>query len=119
MLNDKIYLRAKRRAKMASQSAHFYLTKPATTDNYDIAVFNGNTDIIDTQMYNNQQAAAKVMVGATSGAAGESGRVPTPTAGEETKVLTGGGTFETVTSLIDPTSLSAQQIADLKTALGI
>ena len=104
---------------MASQSAHFYLTKPATTDNYDIAVFNGNTDIIDTQMYNNQQAAAKVMVGATSGAAGESGRVPTPTAGEETKVLTGGGTFETVTSLIDPTSLSAQQIADLKTALGI
>ena len=50
---------------MASQSAHFNLTKPATTDNYDIAVFNGNTDIIDTQMYNNQQAAAKVMVGAT------------------------------------------------------
>ncbi|MBR5299109.1 MAG: hypothetical protein IKU36_02535, partial [Bacteroidales bacterium] len=63
---------------MASQSAHFNLTKPATTDNYNISVFNSNTDIIDTQMYNNQQNAAKVMVGATSGAAGESGRVPAP-----------------------------------------
>ena len=81
---------------MASQSAHFNLTKPATTDNYNISVFNSNTDIIDTQMYNNQQAAAKVMVGATSGAAGESGRVPAPSAGDSTKYLRGDGTWQTV-----------------------
>ena len=104
---------------MASQSAHFNLTKPATTDHYDVSVFNGNTDIIDGQMYANQQSALKIMVGASDSTDGESGRVPTPLQGEETKVLTGAGTFETVTSLIDPTSLSAQQIADLKTALGI
>ena len=46
---------------MASQSAHFNLTKPASTDNYGISVFNDNADIIDAQMYNNQQSAAKEM----------------------------------------------------------
>ena len=91
---------------MASQSAHFNLTKPATTDNYNISVFNSNTDIIDTQMYNNQQNAAKVMVGATSGAAGESGRVPAPSAGDNTKYLRGDGTWQTVSGGGGSSSLS-------------
>lgn len=80
---------------MASQSAHFNLTKPATTDYYNLGVINANTDIIDTQMYNNQQSAAKVMVGATEQDDGESGRVPAPSAGDEEKYLKGDGTWDT------------------------
>lgn len=80
---------------MASQSAHFNLTKPASTDNFNISVFNGNTDIIDTQMYNNQQSAIKEMVGATANADGESGRVPAPSAGDEDKYLKANGTWDT------------------------
>lgn len=104
---------------MASQSAHFNLTKPATTDLYDIAAFNGNIDIIDAQMYSNQQNAKKEMVGATPDADGESGRVPTPDAGDEERVLTGAGTWVDALSVIDFAQLTAQQIADLKTALGL
>ena len=80
---------------MASQSAHFNLTKPASTDNYDLSVINNNTDIIDQQMYNNQQSAAKVMVGASANADGESGRVPIPHAGDEDKYLKANGTWDT------------------------
>lgn len=80
---------------MASQSAHFNMTKPASTDNYSLTVVNDNTDIIDTQMYNNQVSAAKVMVGATSSADGESGRVPAPTSADRTKYLKGDGTWDT------------------------
>lgn len=80
---------------MASQSAHFNLTKPASTDNYSLTVVNDNTDIIDTQMYNNQQSAAKVMVGATAQEDGESGRVPAPTSAERGKYLKGDGTWDT------------------------
>lgn len=80
---------------MASQSAHFNMTKPASTDNYSLTVVNDNTDIIDTQMYNNQVSAAKVMVGATSSADGESGRVPAPTSADRGKYLKGDGTWDT------------------------
>ena len=104
---------------MASQSAHFNLTKPATTDLYDISVFNSNTDIIDAQMYANQQSAAKEMVGATDLTDGESGRVPTPDAGDEERVLTGSGAWVDALGVIDFAQLTAQQIADLKTALGL
>lgn len=105
---------------MASTSAHFNLTKPATTDYYNIGVFNDNTDIIDTQMYNNQVSAAKIMVGATANDDGESGRVPVPHAGDENKVLYGDGTWKTVgggggggsTVTITPTLSSGTKIAD-------
>lgn len=80
---------------MATSSAHFNMTKPATTDYYNIGVFNDNTDIIDTQMYNNQVSAAKVMVGATANDDGESGRVPVPLAGDQDKYLKGDGTWGT------------------------
>lgn len=62
---------------MASTTAHYNLTKPATTEAYNLSVWNTNMDMIDTQMYQNSL------------------------------------------SQIDFSQLSAQQIADLKTALGI
>lgn len=80
---------------MASQSSHFNMTKPATNEQYDVTIVNANTDIIDTQMYNNQQSAAKVMVGATANADGESGRVPAPTSADRAKYLKGDGTWDT------------------------
>lgn len=80
---------------MASQSSHFNMTKPATNEQYDVTIVNANTDIIDTQMYNNQQSAAKVMVGATANADGESGRVPAPTSADKDKYLKGDGTWDT------------------------
>ena len=104
---------------MASTSAHFNLTKPATTDYYNIGVFNDNTDIIDTQMYNNQVSAAKIMVGATANDDGESGRVPVPHAGDQNKYLCADGTWKTVggggggsTVTITPTLSSGTKIAD-------
>lgn len=92
---------------MASQSAHFNLTKPATTDFYNVAVVNANTDIIDTQMYNNQTNAAKIMVGATANDDGESGRVPVPEAGDEDKYLKGDGTWDTPSGGTDMTGATA------------
>ena len=80
---------------MASQSSHFNMTKPATNEQYDVTIVNANTDTIDTQMYNNQQSAAKIMVGATAQADGESGRVPAPTSADRTKYLKGDGTWDT------------------------
>ncbi len=78
---------------MATHTDYFQLEKPESYENYNIAVFNGNADTIDLQMHNNQVSAAKVMVGATSLADGESGRVPTPHAGDEDKYLKGDGTW--------------------------
>ena len=104
---------------MASTSAHFNLTKPATTDYYNIGVFNDNTDIIDMQMYNNQVSAAKIMVGATANDDGESGRVPVPHAGDQNKYLCADGTWKTVggggggsSVTITPTLSSGTKIAD-------
>lgn len=78
---------------MATHTDYFNLEKPESYENYNIAVFNDNADTIDLQMHNNQTSAAKVMVGATSLADGESGRVPTPHAGDEDKYLKGDGTW--------------------------
>ena len=78
---------------MATHTDYFNLEKPESYENYNIAVFNSNADTIDLQMHNNQTSAAKVMVGATSLADGESGRVPTPHAGDEDKYLKGDGTW--------------------------
>lgn len=104
---------------MSSTTAHFRLTKPASNENYNVSVFNSNADIIDQQMYDNQQSGAKVMVGASSSADGESGRVPQPNTGDENKVLYGDGTWKTpqsgassVSTLtdVDLTNLSNGQI---------
>lgn len=95
------------------------IVKPDSTDNYDIGVFNSNFQEIDNEMYANQQSAAQIMTGATAQADGVSGRVPAPLTTEKDKVLHGDGSWDTALSRIDFTQLSAQQIADLKTALGI
>lgn len=80
---------------MATESSHFHLIKPESTDYYNISVFNTNTDTIDGQMYSNQVNAAKLMVGARADADGESGRVPAPTSAERGKYLKGDGTWDT------------------------
>lgn len=86
---------------MATHTDYFNLKKPESYENYNIAVFNDNADTIDLQMHNNQVSAAKVMVGATSLADGESGRVPTPHAGDEDKFLKGDGTWATGNSNVE------------------
>ena len=43
---------------MATTTTNYGLTKPAGTDKYDISVFNGNADKIDSQMKANANAAA-------------------------------------------------------------
>ena len=42
---------------MATTTTNYGLTKPAGTDKYDISVFNGNADKIDSQMKANANAA--------------------------------------------------------------
>lgn len=86
---------------MATHTDYFNLEKPESYENYNIEVFNDNADTIDLQMHNNQVSAAKVMVGATSLADGESGRVPTPHAGDEDKFLKGDGTWGAVTANVE------------------
>lgn len=48
---------------------------------------------------NNTMSAPSVMTGATSSTAGTSGLVPAPSAGDQTKYLTGAGTWQTVNAL--------------------
>ena len=74
---------------------HFNITKPQSNDYFSLGVMNDNYDEIDDVMYANQQSAAKVMVGATSLADGESGRVPAPTIADKDKYLKGDGTWDT------------------------
>lgn len=92
---------------MSSTTAHFGLTKAASNERYSLPVVNGNSDIIDTQMYNNQQSAAKLMVGATSSADGESGRVPAPLIADKDKYLKGDGTWDTPSGGVDMTGATA------------
>lgn len=80
---------------MATATAHFDLTKAGSNENYNVGLVNSNFDKIDQQMYLNQTSAAKVMVGASSSADGESGRVPQPNAGDEDKFLRANGTWDT------------------------
>lgn len=104
---------------------HFNITKPQSNEYFSLGVMNDNYDEIDDVMYANQQSAAKVMVGATSLADGESGRVPAPTSADRTKYLKGDGTWDTPSgsggdiSSLDFSQLSSQQIYDLKVALGL
>lgn len=98
---------------------HFNITKPQSNDYFSLGVMNDNYDEIDDVMYANQQSAAKVMVGATSLADGESGRVPAPTSADRTKYLKGDGTWDTPSGggggssvTITPTLSSGTKIAD-------
>lgn len=77
---------------------HFNIIKPQSNDYFSLGVMNDNYDEIDDVMYANQQSAAKVMVGATSLADGESGRVTAPTIADKDKYLKGDGTWDTPSS---------------------
>lgn len=101
---------------MSSTTAHYNLVKASSTEQYDVGVVNSNLNMIDEQMYQN---ATTPFTGATSNTDGAVGNVPTPLISDKDKVLKGDGTWEDILSMIDFTQLSAQQIADLKTALGI
>jgi hypothetical protein len=45
---------------MATYTTHYNLKKPATSDKIRIADFNGNADIIDGQMYDNETLGAQL-----------------------------------------------------------
>jgi hypothetical protein len=51
---------------MATTTPNYGLTKPATTDNYDIEVFNGNADKIDTALKTIADASANATHAATA-----------------------------------------------------
>lgn len=54
---------------MATQTTNYKLTKPEGTDKYNVEVFNGNADIIDTQLKTNATEIAKkqnIITGAVS-----------------------------------------------------
>ena len=98
---------------------HYNITKPQSNDYFSLGVMNDNYDEIDDVMYANQQSAAKVMVGATSLADGESGRVPAPAIADKDKYLKGDGTWDTPsgggggsTVTITPILSSGTKIAD-------
>ena len=102
---------------MATTTSHFGIIKPASNENYSLQVVNTNSETIDNQMYNNQQSAAKIMVGASANADGQSGRVPAPLIADKDKYLKGDGTWDTPSGggssvTITPTLSSGTKIAD-------
>lgn len=56
-------------------------------------------DTDDVYQINNTMTAPSAMTGATAGAAGTSGLVPAPAAGDQAKYLTGAGTWATINGL--------------------
>jgi hypothetical protein len=46
---------------MATQTQHYQLSKPEWSDRVDVRVLNSNTDVIDAQMYDNEQSAANAV----------------------------------------------------------
>ena len=77
---------------MATGTAYYNLTKPASTENYNLAVWNTNLDMIDAQMYQNE---TETFTGATSLANGTVGNVPAPAIADKDKYLKGDGTWDT------------------------
>lgn len=101
---------------MATGTAWYNLTKPASNENYSVGVWNTNLDMIDAQMHQNE---TDVFGGATSLANGTVGNVPAPTIADKDKYLKGDGTWGTPsgggggsTVTITPTLSSGTKIAD-------
>ena len=78
---------------MATGTAWYNLTKPASNENYSVGVWNTNLDMIDAQMHQNE---TDVFGGATSLANGTVGNVPAPTIADKDKYLKGDGTWAEV-----------------------
>lgn len=51
---------------MASQTTNYKLTKPSSTDKYNIDVFNNNTDILDTTLKSQETKISNIETRATS-----------------------------------------------------
>lgn len=96
---------------MATKTTNYKLTKPDSTDFYDVAEFNGNMDIMDAAIkgiadltnnlsdkIDNLDFSVDIMVGATWNTAGKSGKVPQPLAGQQNQFLRGDGTWNTPTN---------------------
>ena len=77
---------------MATGTAYYNLTKPASNENFDLATWNTNLDMIDAQMHQNE---TDVFGGATSLTDGTVGNVPAPTIADKDKFLKGDGTWAT------------------------
>ena len=98
---------------------HYQFIQPVSSDNYDLSIWNTNLTMIDTQIYQTQTIPFKIEKTTDPQPGGKPGVCPPPLIGDDDKVIHGDGTWDTALSRIDFTQLSAQQIADLKTALGI
>ena len=77
---------------MVTGTAFYNLTKPASTENYNVAVWNTNMDMIDAQMHQNE---TETFTGATELADGTVGNVPAPLVADKDKFLKGDGTWGT------------------------
>lgn len=77
---------------MATGTAWYNLTKPASTENYDLSTWNTNLDMIDEQMHQNETESFR---GATDLANGTGGNVPAPQIADKEKFLKGDGTWGT------------------------
>lgn len=78
---------------MATGTAWYNLTKPASIENYNLNVWNTNLDMIDEQMHQNETEA---FTGATELANGTVGNVPAPTIADKDNYLKGDGTWAPV-----------------------
>lgn len=102
---------------MATGTAYYNLTKPASNESYNLGVWNTNLDMIDAQMHQNE---TETFTGATSLANGTVGNVPAPLIADKDKYLKGDGTWDTPsggggggsTVTITPTLSSGTKIAD-------
>lgn len=102
---------------MATGTAYYNLTKPASNENYNLATWNTNLDMIDAQMHQNE---TETFTGATSLADGTVGNVPAPTIADKDKYLKGDGTWDTpsgggsgdITDL-DFSNLTSEQTGDI------
>ena len=101
---------------MATGTAWYNLTKPASTENYNLAVWNTNLDQIDEQMHQNE---TETFTGATELANGTVGNVPAPLIADKDKFLKGDGTWATPSGggggsdvTITPTLATGRKIAE-------
>lgn len=90
---------------MATGTAYYNLTKPASNENYNLATWNTNLDMIDAQMHQNE---TETFTGATSLADGTIGNVPAPLIADKDKYLKGDGTWDTPSGGTDMTGATAQ-----------
>lgn len=91
---------------MATGTAWYNLTKPASTENYNLSIWNTNLDMIDEQMHQNETES---FTGATDLANGTVGNVPAPQIADKEKFLKGDGTWDTPSGGGDASAMKLTQ----------